>query len=195
MESFSDWHLLCSLTQRREKHAANFYHITTHSDPSEKDTLAPVNPERTFQAGTKRTAPTLQSTFFKKTHFQYLFKHTPLDADVSKISYAVSPTYQRTISTCTSHLFRWFVLLSGKVIFQMKCSALCPLVQYSTNHLSWTALAHNRLCLVKQKNMDFLSIVSSCLITVLWDQKSTAISIWLPAQNQLCKSEELGMIS
>lgn len=52
MESFSDWHLLCSLTQRREKHAANFYHITTHSDPSEKDTLASVNPERTFQAGT-----------------------------------------------------------------------------------------------------------------------------------------------
>lgn len=154
-----------------------------------------MNPERTFQAGTKRTAPTLQSTFFREMHFQYLFKHSPLDADVSETSYPVSPAYQRTISTCTSHLFQWFVLLSGKAIFQMKCSALCPSVQYSRNHLSCTALAHNRLCLVKQKNMDFLSIVSSCLIKVLWDQKSTAISIWLPAQNRLWKSEELGMIS
>lgn len=88
-------------------------------------------------------------------------------------------------SPLTSHIcFNWFILLSGKVIFQVKRSALCPSAQYSRNHLSCPAPAHNRLCLVKQKNMDFLSIVSSCLIEVLQDQKSTASGIWLPAQNQ-----------
>lgn len=69
-----------------------------------QDTLASVNLEHTFQAGTKRTAPTLQSTFFREMHFQYFFKHSLLHADVGETSCAVSPAYQRTISTHTSDI-------------------------------------------------------------------------------------------
>lgn len=91
----------------------------------------------------------------------------------------------RNAHFCFNGLFQWFVLLSGKVICQMKCLALCPSVQYRRNHISCTSLAHSRFCLVKQKNMDLLSVVSRYLVKVLRDQKSTAMGIWLPAQTWL----------
>lgn len=100
----------------------------------------------------------------------------------SSISYGCKR--QPSIASAISLLFQWLFLLSGSVIFQVRCPALCPSVPCSRNPLS-TAEVHNRLCLVKQKNTGSLAIVSSCSKEVLWDQKSTAISIWLPAHSQL----------
>lgn len=48
--------------------------------------------------------------------------------------------------------------------------------------LSIRSRVHNRLCLVKQKNMLFLSIISSCMIWPSRNQKLTAYGIWLPTQ-------------
>lgn len=133
----------------------------------------------------------LSNNFFKR------FKHYKA-SDLAKSTLNTSPSTPHWIKMsqkCCKHyqscsreqfkqtLFCSFVWKSNFWSEEFKTfSPTYYAVRKKIHLLSIRSRVHNRLCLVKQKNMLFLSIISSCMIWPSWNQKLTAYGIWLPAQ-------------